>query len=371
MKSIFQILGIAAFAALFSCSDVEKGGIRVVGQVDNPVADQLVVLNIYTEKGPQPIDTINITEGGAFDVRVPVEEPSFYNLNFYDKKYVNFILDGTEKKVEIAVDIADPKAQPEITGSPQTEHIKVFDNLVKNMKEDQQTINTQGAEAKRSGNEAEIQALTDEYLTLLDNFYVDLKSYANKIKPSLAVFYGISSLNPEDHFEFYDSLAIYYSENLPKHMFTKDLVSRVESLKGLVEGATAPEISLPSPSGEIITLSSLRGNYVLIDFWAAWCKPCRMENPNVVRVYNQYKDKNFEILGVSLDREKEAWVNAIAADGLIWKHVSDLKYFNSEAASAYKINSIPATYLINPDGKIIAKGLRGPSLEKKLQEIFD
>ena len=371
MRNIFQILSVVMLGLLFSCQDNGSEGIKVSGEIKNKVEGQLVVLNRYTEEGPKPIDTLEVASDGTFTMRVAVDEPSFFNLNFYNKKYVNFILDGSESNVEISVDIADLKSQPEISGSPQTEHIKVFDNLVKNMKEDQEMINKQGAEAKRSGDEAEIQALTDEYLTVLDNFYLNLKSYANKIKPSLAVFYGISSLQPEDHFEFYDSLSTYYNEKMPNHMFTKDLVSRVESLKGLVSGAAAPEISLPNPDGETITLSSLKGNYVLIDFWAAWCKPCRMENPNVVRMYNQYKDKNFEILGVSLDREKQAWVNAIAADGLTWKHVSDLKYFNSEAAAAYKISSIPATYLIDPKGNIIAKGLREPSLEKKLKEIFD
>ncbi|MFT6867330.1 MAG: thiol-disulfide isomerase/thioredoxin [Cyclobacteriaceae bacterium] len=119
-----------------------------------------------------------------------------------------------------------------------------------------------------------------------------------------------------------------------------------------------------------MSLTSFRGKYVLIDFWAAWCRPCRQENPNVLRMYNLYKDQNFEILGVSLDRDRTAWLAAIKSDGISWQHVSDLKYFNSQAASDYKIGSIPATYLIGPDGKIIAKGLRGPSLEAKLKEIF-
>jgi thiol-disulfide isomerase/thioredoxin len=110
---------------------------------------------------------------------------------------------------------------------------------------------------------------------------------------------------------------------------------------------------------------------VLIDFWAAWCKPCRQENPNVVRLYSQYNSKGFEVFGVSLDRTREDWVKAIADDKLTWTHVSDLMYFNSAAAELYQIQAIPATYLIDPDGKIIGKDLRGPSLEAKLAELFD
>jgi peroxiredoxin len=108
----------------------------------------------------------------------------------------------------------------------------------------------------------------------------------------------------------------------------------------------------------------------MIDFWAAWCRPCRLENPNVVRMYQAYNNRGFEVLGVSLDRTKEAWLKAIADDGLTWTQISDLKYFESEAARTYQINAIPATYLIDPDGNIIAKNLRGAELEAKLQEIF-
>jgi len=136
------------------------------------------------------------------------------------------------------------------------------------------------------------------------------------------------------------------------------------------QGAQAPEISLNTPEGEILKLSDLKGKYVLVDFWASWCKPCRIENPNVVKAYNKYKDKGFEILGVSLDRDKNRWLQAIAADGLTWKHVSDLKYFQSEAALTYGVSAIPYTVLIDKEGKIIAQNLRGPSLERKLEELF-
>ncbi len=135
-------------------------------------------------------------------------------------------------------------------------------------------------------------------------------------------------------------------------------------------GMEAPEIALPTPDGETLKLSDLRGQYVLIDFWASWCKPCRAENPNVVRVYNEYKDKGFEILGVSLDRNKQAWVQAIQKDGLTWPHISDLGFWKSEAAQTYGVSSIPYTVLVDKEGKIIAENLRGGNLEVKLQEIF-
>ncbi|MEQ8240939.1 MAG: TlpA disulfide reductase family protein, partial [Cyclobacteriaceae bacterium] len=215
-----------------------------------------------------------------------------------------------------------------------------------------------------------LKNVTDEYYESVASSQTSLKNYFKDIAPSLAVFYGIGSLDPEQNFDFYSEIATIYQAEVPNHPFTKDLVYQVATMRKLAIGQEAPEIALPSPDGDLLKLSSLKGNYVLVDFWAAWCRPCRAENPNVVRMYNEYSDKNFEILGVSLDRNREAWLKAIDDDGLKWKHVSDLKYFNSEAAADYKINAIPATYLIGPDGKIIAKNLRGPSLEAKLKEIF-
>ena len=115
----------------------------------------------------------------------------------------------------------------------------------------------------------------------------------------------------------------------------------------------------------------MRGKYVLIDFWASWCGPCRKENPNVVRLYNQYKDKNFEIFGVSLDQDREKWLKAIQDDNLTWTHVSDLKFWQSAAAQLYNVNSIPATVLIDPQGKIVAKNLRGQALEDKVAQLIN
>lgn len=138
----------------------------------------------------------------------------------------------------------------------------------------------------------------------------------------------------------------------------------------LRKGQPAPDIALPGPDGQIYRLSSLRGKWVLIDFWASWCRPCRMENPNVVRLYQKYHPKGFEIFGVSLDYQREAWLQAIKQDNLMWTHVSDLKGWQSAAAQLYRINSIPSTVLVDPEGRIAAKGLRGASLEARLREIY-
>lgn len=369
LKTINFLAPVLALVVLASCGS-KKEGIKISGQITNPIADAQVIVSQYTVSGLEPIDTLEVDESGVFSEYFVVKEPSFFKVNVQGRRFFSLVLNGTEKKVNIEIDIEDQSIPPVVEGSPETQHILAFDRMIQGMKEDQELLNQQAMEARRSGDDAEFKAVSDEFMTLFENFNGQLKDYALDAAPSLAVFYGISVLKPEDHMPFFKQLSEIYSKELPDHFFTKDLNTSVNYLSKLSVGVEAPEISLPNPDGEIITLSSLRGNYVLIDFWAGWCRPCRMENPNVLRMYKQYSDKNFEILGVSLDRNRESWVKAIEADGLIWKHVSDLKYFNSEAAQEYQIQSIPATYLIDPEGKIIAKGLRGPSLEAKLKEIF-
>jgi peroxiredoxin len=148
------------------------------------------------------------------------------------------------------------------------------------------------------------------------------------------------------------------------------LNNQIGQMQAMATGAEAPDFEVPTPQGKNMKLSDFRGKYVLVDFWASWCRPCRAENPNVVKAYNKYHPKGFEILGVSLDQEKGKWENAIAQDGLIWNHVSDLKGWSSQPAQVYGVQSIPATVLVDPDGKIIARNLRGVALEDKLKEIY-
>jgi peroxiredoxin len=215
--------------------------------------------------------------------------------------------------------------------------------------------------------------LQNRAFLLVENGKAKLVALLKQQPASLALFNILQDPNLVDkdkHVDLFVVSAEKFKKDWPTSPFTKELVAMTEKIKVTAVGQLAPEISLPNPSGQIVKLSSLRGKYVLIDFWAKWCGPCRKENPNVVKAYHRFKDKGFEVYGVSLDRNKQDWVQAIQEDGLVWTHVSDLQYFNSQAARDYNIQAIPFSILLDKTGKIIAKNLRGAALESKLEEVL-
>ncbi|MEI7423773.1 MAG: TlpA disulfide reductase family protein [Prolixibacteraceae bacterium] len=197
-----------------------------------------------------------------------------------------------------------------------------------------------------------------------------IKSHPNSIISVYALTqFGGSIPDYEVVSPLYNSL----SDGVKNSTSGKAYAQKLEIMKLTIIGAIPPDFTQNDPDGKPISLSNFRGKYLLIDFWASWCAPCRAENPNVVKAYAKYHEKGFEILGVSLDNEKgrDNWLNAIKKDGLAWTQVSDLKYWNNEVARKYGISSIPQNFLLDPTGKIVGKNLRGEALSKKLEEIFN
>ncbi len=194
--------------------------------------------------------------------------------------------------------------------------------------------------------------------------------FVSSSEGSPASYYAVVFLFQEPNFSLmqvaYDKLKV----SLPNSKYTNDLKTTIESIAPLETGGLAPDISLRNMEGTEIKLSSLRGKIVLIDFWASWCGPCRKENPHVVQLYSKYKTKGFEIYGVSLDDNADKWKAAVLKDGLTWTHVSDLRGWQSAAAKKYQVNSIPFTVLLDKNGRIIAKGMRGEELDAKLAELL-
>ena len=361
---------VSATFAFFSCGGADSTGEKVVitGNLQN-VPQGVVVLSQYTDSRPKVLDTLEIKSNGDFSFEFDsISAPTFYELNLYGQRVVKLAL--FTEDVDVKFNFSDPTSL-QIEGSKDSKEMLKLEKLMEEYQVKVNQLNERYYEAMSKNDAPVIQQIQVDAMTLESQQVVSVKEMIESMGNSFASLAAIGLLNPQNDFPFIDALVTELNDNYPGSPAILQMKQQLDELRALAVGQEAPDIVLPDPSGKSTKLSDLRGKYVLIDFWAAWCKPCRQENPNVVRLFTQYNSKGFEVFGVSLDRSREDWIKAIADDRLNWTQVSDLLYFNSAAAELYQIQAIPATYLIDPDGKIIAKDLRGPSLEAKLAELFD
>jgi peroxiredoxin len=346
---------------------VTEGAVLITGKVLNP-QNNVVILEKINDSQVEAIDTFNLGEDNTFEFSVEVSEPDYYRLNVGDLQKRVLILNNSN--LEILVGGAGMNDTFNVSGSLEMNQIQEIEALFTEYNEKFSDINSQYVDAQAAGDNAKIASLTEEVNVLRVDQEKALIEYIKTMEPSITVITALAYTNLENNIPIVEDKFGKVEALYPNSKHVTAFRDQLDNSKKLAIGQPAPDIKLPNPEGDTIALSSLRGKVVLIDFWAAWCGPCRQENPNVVRMYKEYKEKGFEIYGVSLDRSKDAWVGAIAADKLTWIHVSDLKYFNSQAAALYNVEGIPFTVLIDKDGNIIGKNLRGKALERKLKEVL-
>jgi peroxiredoxin len=216
------------------------------------------------------------------------------------------------------------------------------------------------------------EAIKAEYNNLNARFIDGLKNFIKTHPKSAVSGYIIYNdmNNPNIQLKDVEEALGYIDPGIQNTKFIKLATKRVKDIRGTTVGYEATDFSQPTPDGKKVSLSDFRGKVVLVDFWASWCRPCRMENPNVVAAYNRFKDKGFTVLGVSLDSNRDPWIAAIQQDNLTWTHISDLKGWGNEVGKLYGVTGIPQNFLIDREGKIIAKDLRGAALDEKLAEII-
>ncbi|MEN0048977.1 MAG: TlpA disulfide reductase family protein, partial [Bacteroidota bacterium] len=209
----------------------------------------------------------------------------------------------------------------------------------------------------------------DIHQTLLEDILNEIPAQSQTYQLALAgIITGLRSQNHSNFVIFGEQFVEKYKNTAPAAV--KTIKTQMAAAQSFIIGAEAPDFAQKTPEGEDLKLSDLRGKIVLVDFWASWCGPCRRENPNVVKMYEKYKDQGFEILGVSLDKQETRWLQAIEQDKLTWPQVSDLKGWQNEVATLYSVRSIPSTVLVDAEGKIMARNLRGAALEAKLEQVF-
>ena len=369
--------GILVVLALLGCA-TDKGkdnatgwDIVISGTVNFPQVGEISLRNLKDQTNAKK-DTLTLKSNKKFSKKVHLTEPGFYQLSFYGKQVFNLILN--KSNIDLVVDGNNPQGQVTMNGSPEMDLIRKVGELQSQAQSapELNALQEEFNQAAAAKNEAKIAEIQGKYMDIISKGNDGIATLFLQQPASLAVVNLLqnNTLEADKYLNVFIDASTKLIKEYPTLSYAKDFSAYVDKAKKTAIGEMAPEISLPNPKGEIVKLSSLRGKYVLIDFWAKWCGPCRKENPNVVKAYTKFKDKGFEVFGVSLDRNKEEWVQAIQQDGLTWTHVSDLKYFDSQAAHDYNINAIPFSILLDKTGKIIAKNLRGPALEKKLSEVL-
>ncbi|GAB4376838.1 MAG: TlpA disulfide reductase family protein [Salibacteraceae bacterium] len=340
----------------------EKAVIR--GTLRGSSGDQVFLQYVRTND-LLPIDTAITNDKGGFVFEFYPEKVGYYRVAMNDNDGLYLIV-GPGDKLELNADAGNLFRSFRVSGNRESERLKQLNLIISQM----DSINMVLQTAQLNQDTKLLNSAMAEYERKQDEVKAEVMAFILEDPGSFASLAALQNLVMMENFEYYEKVINALEGKADGNEIYEMMKLQVNALRKLAPGSVAPDFTLPQPDGTPLSLSDLRGKYVLIDFWASWCGPCRKENPNVKRVYEKYRDKGFEILGVSLDKNRNAWLAAIEQDGLSWKHVSDLKYWQSEVVPVYQVQGIPLTYLIDPEGKIVAKNLRGPALEKKLAEIF-
>jgi peroxiredoxin len=304
-------------------------------------------------------------KNGVFTLKGSITEPNLYFLVLSNEQPQYIYLENNPMTITGSkADIKNIKIEGSQSHTDFVQFNKTFNPLIAE-------LNGFAALIQREENEKKKEDLFKQYDSVVKKVNTEVGNFVAAKKSSFvsAFLLSVSAqvlADPVAMEQRYNML----SDEVKNSEVGKSLASNIAYFKVGAVGTDALDFTQNDVDGKPVKLSAFHGKYVLLDFWASWCKPCRMENPNVVKVYNKFKDKNFTVLGVSLDQSKDAWVKAIQADKLTWNHVSDLQQWQNAVAQMYHIQSIPGNFLIDPNGKIVARDLRGQDLEKKLCELL-
>lgn len=359
----------------------EVPGHTISGQIEGADGESAMLI-VFEEEQEKLVDSVGIVNG-QFQFQTDTKELRQYVLLIGSQEMpIVLILDEESENPTITGSFPGIGENYNIAGSQESQYVKDYLVFLKDFYDTEQAIY-----AELNTTVPEDTVAIKGYIDRLDSISFIQRDYAvNHIDNhpgSAASWLMLRELFPASGLLNFDTLDLKYfytvademAEKYPyseyPNLIQRDIASVEAQLEQMYNPQLAPDIVMTDMNGETAKLSDLRGKVVLLDFWASWCVPCRQENPNVVRVYNEYKDKGFTVFSVSLDDDRDKWLQAIQADNLAWpNHVSDLKGWQSAGAALYNVTSIPATFLLDAEGKLIATDLRGPALERKLQEIL-
>lgn len=369
-----KVLGFALVVSFAACKENQTGGkpLEVDGTVKN-TSSKVIYLEENTPNGrPTILDSATLKTDGSFALNAKSKEENLYQLRLQGKvvPFAFFINDA--EKINVSADLNNTAEPYSVKNSPATSALLSFDqtSYQKGMQlfaqgAQMDSLQKAGApDSVVSAAYAKVEATASELKSFAQEFIANSKSpvlvlYALGSFQNTASNLGIKGFSKMEIADIINTAA----QKFPAHASLQNIKKNLPSTK-------AQDFSQPDVDGKPVSLSQFRGKYVLVDFWASWCQPCRQDNPNVVKAYNAFKDKNFTILGVSLDQNKDAWQKAIQQDSLAWTQVSDLKFWDNAAAVLYGVQAIPYNVLVDPAGNIIAENLHGEEIIRTLQKVI-
>ena len=374
MKNIMILLSVFF---LLSCTSTHTNGVFTVNGDLKNAPDQKVFLEQLHFNGmpPQVLDTSDI-KNGKFTVKANASEEGLYRIRF--EKSAGYLFINDKDNINFSADANDTVLNGTKFNTPANSSLTAFimrlDSVHTNLIAEDQARK----DYKQQNNDSMVLIANNTFNVSNEWYNHFLVNYIDTASSPINALFALG-YTEDVPMDTVKNLMVSLTKKYPKNSSVADMQKQLDQYvasqdkqqnNDVAVGKMAPGLNLPDVDGKPFSLSSLRGKYVLVDFWASWCGPCRQENPNVVANYNEFKDKNFTVLGVSLDQDKKAWLKAIKDDGLVWKQISDLKFWNSAAAAEYHVEAIPYNVLIDPQGKIIGTELRGTELHDKLAEIL-
>ncbi|MBO7540633.1 MAG: TlpA family protein disulfide reductase [Bacteroidales bacterium] len=353
---------VAVLATLLAINTMQAQTTKVSGKISGSSPCEKIVVNAVDGNKLVPLQTV-VPDNGAYSFEIDNANKNLLLLQFQPSGLTSYAIFEPKAKIVVDYNLGQTVLISNVKSSDEMLLYKKFLDInepVEALNREYQTANDARRREIQNAFETMVPATFDQIEKLL-------RDNKSRLFSALLVTFF------ENQFDTYAPLYVEVRDALikdyPNDQTVKYIDQKVKSV--MLPGTPAPDIEMKSPEGKTLKLSDLRGKVVLLDFWASWCRPCRNENPNVVKLYHKYKSMGFDIFSVSLDRDRNSWTQAIKSDGLVWpNHVSDLNGWTSSGGATYGITSIPATVLIDKDGKVIARNLRGTDLENKLKEIF-
>lgn len=370
MRKIAAVLALSALS--FSCQ--EDHGYYLTGNVEGvDNGTSVYISEINDNNRPERIDSTTV-QNGTFELDLEqVENP---NLSFLEVEGLQGNVLYISENEEINFDVyKDSLRASKVSGGKENRILYEYLDHLKGLNQKMMNARSDMREAFQNQDSAKLATFQNTQKEIMDNDKVFKKKMIKENPDSFVSIMILTDLMRMNSYpsneirEMYEGLG----ENVKNSSLGQSLKENLDKRSATDVGAKAPDFSGPTPDGDELSLKEAMGEVTILDFWAAWCKPCRKENPNVVRIYNKYHDKGLNIIGVSLDRpgQKDKWVQAIEDDGLEWQHVSNLQFWQDPIARKYGIRSIPATFILDKNGTIVAKNLRGDDLEEKISEMLN